>query len=257
MCRGLDPLRDARGVRWQAASALNHAVSSVTRSHCGGDHTVVNRKPWKRLHRAVSEEWKRRCSRWFAWPQMSIMPVRAAKLHISTYTWMGACHCGSRKRISNHSTALERLKQSASCWTTPVPRHQKLVNVWHELLMWWTREALAPPTCRPSYHPLEETVAVTMRTTMPGCRHRERRSSTHPCLSCGAHWPMWFRCSSQLGTSQGGTVTTLTHGPSKGIRVARASKAVGHCFRGRLSLTTGGGGLVHRPSSEGVWATRD
>ena len=41
--------------------------------------------------------------------------------------------------------------------------------------------------------------------------------------------------------TQGGTATTLTRGPSKGICVARASKAVRHCVHGRLGLTAGGG----------------
>ena len=121
------------------------------------------------------------------------MPVRAAKLPIKMYTWWGACHRGSRKWTSNHSMALERPKQSASCCTTPVPRHQKLVNVRREPSTWWIRAAPAPPTRRPLYRPLEETVAATVRMAMPGCRRRESRSSTHSRLSCGAHRPMWFR----------------------------------------------------------------
>ena len=48
---------------------------------------MVRRKPWWQLQRAVSEEWKRRRSRWFAWPRISVMPVRAAKLPIKMYTW--------------------------------------------------------------------------------------------------------------------------------------------------------------------------
>ena len=54
---------------------------------------------------------------------------------------------------------------------------------------------------------------------------------------------MWSSRAPQLGTSQGATATTSAHGPSNGIRAARASKAVGHWCLGRGRGRSGGGRL--------------